>query len=199
MKELVTVRRGILLFVNDLHGHTVCLYEDNQTVVTFIKNHTSSSPLLMKELCLLMTLMEQLDIRLVPRYIGSELNPADFLSRLTDRDAWTLSPSVQCMLMKRDQAMFHKSISLDVFACPQSKVTFRFDNRHFTPETFAVDGRLLDWRSEVVWLNPPWVLLPDVICKIRAERPATVLVVPTWLSQTWWSSLLTLGEFHVDL
>jgi hypothetical protein len=45
MKELVTVSRGILRFANELLGHTVCLYEDNQTVVDIIKNHTSSSPL----------------------------------------------------------------------------------------------------------------------------------------------------------
>jgi len=30
MKELVAVRQGILRFANDLSGHTVCLYEDNQ-------------------------------------------------------------------------------------------------------------------------------------------------------------------------
>ena len=42
---------------------------------------------------------EQLDIRLVSRYIYSELNPADIFSRLTDHDSWTLSPSVQRMLM----------------------------------------------------------------------------------------------------
>ena len=87
-------------FTDDLCGHTVCLYEDNQTVVTIIKNRTSSSSLLMSKFRLLMTLLEKLDIRLVSRYIRSELNPADVFSRLTDRDAWTLSPSVQCMLMQ---------------------------------------------------------------------------------------------------
>ncbi len=60
MKELVAVRRDILLFTNDLRGHTVCLYEDNQAVVAIIKNRTSSSPLLMNELSLLMSLLEQL-------------------------------------------------------------------------------------------------------------------------------------------
>jgi hypothetical protein len=99
MKELVSVRRGILRFANDLRGHTVCLYEDNQAVVAIIKNRTSSSPLLTSELRLLMALLEQLDIRLVPRYIRTELNPAEIFSRLTDRDAWTLSPSVHRMLM----------------------------------------------------------------------------------------------------
>jgi hypothetical protein len=116
MKEIVTVRRVISRFPNDLRGHTVCLcdlrghkvclYEDNQTVVTVIKNHTSSSPLLMNELCLLMTLLEQLDIHLVSRYIRGELNPSDLFSRLTDCDAWSLSPFVQHMLMQRSQAIF---------------------------------------------------------------------------------------------
>jgi hypothetical protein len=72
MKEPVTVRRGILRFANDLRGHTVCLYEDDQAVVSIIKNRTSSSPLLMNELRLLIALLEQLDIRLVPRYIHPE-------------------------------------------------------------------------------------------------------------------------------
>jgi hypothetical protein len=49
-----------LRFTNNLRGHTVCLYEDNQAVVVIIKNRTSFSPLLMNELCLLM--LEQLDI-----------------------------------------------------------------------------------------------------------------------------------------
>ena len=199
MKELVAVRRGILRFADDLRGHTVCLYEDNQAVVAIIKNRTSSSSLLMSELRLLMALLEQLDIRLVPRYIRSELNPADVFSRLTDRDAWALSPSVQHMFMQRVQAMFRRSISLDAFACPQSKVTSRFASRHFAPEALAEDGLLLDWSSEVVWLNPPWALLSDVLCKLRAERPAAVLIVPVWPSQTWWPSLLALEAFHVDL
>jgi hypothetical protein len=199
MKELVTVRQGILRFANDLCGHTMCLYKDNQAVVAIIKNHTSSSPLLMNELRLLMVLLEQLDIRLVSRYIRSEINPVDIFSKLTDHDAWTLSPSVQRMLMQRAQAMFRKSISLDAFACPQSKVTSRFTSRHFAPEALTEDGLLLDWISEVVWLNPPWALLPDVLCKLRAERPAVVLIVPVWSSQTWCPSLLALETFHVQL
>jgi hypothetical protein len=141
----------------------------------------------------------KVEIRLVSRYIRSELNPADFFSQLTHRDAWTLSPSVQRMLMQRAQAMFRKGISLDAFTCPQSKVTSRFASRHFAPEALAEDVLLLEWSGEVVWLNPPWALLPDVICKLRKERPAAVLIVPMWPSQTWWSSLLALEVFHVDL
>ena len=42
----------------------------------------------MAELRLLMTVLDELDIELLPRYIRSELNPADEFSRLTDRDTW---------------------------------------------------------------------------------------------------------------
>jgi hypothetical protein len=80
MKELVTVRRGILRFPNDLRGHTVCLYEDNQAVVVIIKNHTSSSPLLMNELRLLMTLLEQHDICCLDISAASSTRPTSFQS-----------------------------------------------------------------------------------------------------------------------
>ena len=63
MKELVSVRGDILRFADDLRGHTVCLYEDNQAVVVIMKNRTSSSSLLMGELRPLMSVLEQLDIQ----------------------------------------------------------------------------------------------------------------------------------------
>jgi hypothetical protein len=147
---LVTVRRGILPFTNELSGHTVCLYEDNQAVVVIIKNLTSSSPLLMNELRLLMTFLEQLDIRLVPRYILNELNPADFFSRMTDRDTWTLSPSVQRILMQRAKTMFRKGISLDAFTYPQSKATSRFAFRYFVPEALTEDDLYIHIHSYVI-------------------------------------------------
>ena len=81
------MRKGILAFADDLRGRSVRLWEDNQAVVHIIRNHTSKSPLLMAELRLLLALLDDLDIRLVPRYIKSELNVADEFSRLTDRDA----------------------------------------------------------------------------------------------------------------
>jgi hypothetical protein len=105
---------------------------------------------------------------------------------------------IEC-IWQHAQAMFRKSISFDAFACPQSKVTSRFTSRHFAPEALTEDGLLLDWSSEVVCLNPPWALLPDVICKIRVERPAAVLIVPVCPSQAWWPFLLDLGAIHVDL
>ena len=124
MKELVAVRKGILPFADDLCGRSVRLWEDNQAVVHIICNHTSKSPLLMAELCLLLELLDDLDTRLVLRYINSELNIADEFSCLANRDAWCLKPHVHRMLAQRALTILHlPRFSLDAFACHQSTIT----------------------------------------------------------------------------
>jgi hypothetical protein len=96
--------------------------------------------------------------------------------------------------------MFRNSISLDAFACPQSKVTSRFASRHFAPEALGEDGWTLARLEQRSRLAEPTVgVVADVLWKLRAERPAAVLVVPVWPSQTWWPSLLALEAFHVEL
>lgn len=199
MKELVAVRKGVEMYADDLRGHVVRLWEDNQAVVHIIRNKTSASPVLMAELRLLLALLDSLHIILRPKYIRSELNPADEFSRLTDRDAWCLRPSLQRMLMRKVFNVVGKPVTLDAFACHQSAVCRRYASRRGEPAALAFDGLALDWRDEVVWLNPPWALLGDIIGKLAIERPAGVLIVPCWPSQTWWPSLLALGGRHLDL
>ena len=90
LKELIAVRKGLLVHAHDLRGRVVRLWEDNLAVVHIIRNRTSKSPALMAELRLLLLVLDELHIDLRPRYIRSELNPADFYSRMVDRDAWIL-------------------------------------------------------------------------------------------------------------
>ena len=199
LKELVAVRKGVAAFADDLRGHVVRLWEDNQAVVHIIRNKTSRSPMLMAELRALLQLLETLHIRLEPRYIRSELNPADEFSRLTDRDAWSLKPHVQRMLQRKVERLVRRRISLDPFACHQSKVCLRYASRLYDPAALGFDGCALDWRNEAVWLNPPWALLPDIIGKLIFERPVGVLIVPVWPTQIWWPRLRHLCAVHLDL
>ena len=76
-------------------------------------------------------------------------------------------------------------------------LTFRIHLFH--PEALALDGSALNWRNDVVWINPPWALLPDIIGKIECERPDAILIVPKWTSQLWWPRLLALGGVHIQL
>ena len=117
----------------------------------------------------------------------------------TNRDAWRLQPSLQRRLLHKVASIVGAPVTLDAFACHQSRVCPRYASRLSEPAALASDGLALDWRQEVVWLNPPWALLPDIIGKLAAERPAGVLIVPCWTTQVWWPSLLALGGRALDL
>ena len=201
LKELIAVRRGIDTHRHDLAGCVVRLWEDNAAVVHIIANKTSRSFALMAELRLLLALLDELRIDLRPRYIRSHLNPADFYSRLVDRDAWSLRPSVQRMVAQHARHHLAADLSLDPFGCRQFAVTTRYASRLFDPAALAHDGLALSWASEsgIVWVNPPWALLADCIDKLRRERPAAVLICPEWPTQVWWPSLQALGGRMIRL
>jgi hypothetical protein len=90
------------------------------------------------------------------------------------------------MLLHKVTSLVGAPVTLDAFACHQSCVCQRYASRLCEPAALASDGLTLDWRHEVVWLNPPWALLPDIIGKLAVEQPAGVLIVPYWTTQTWW-------------
>jgi len=141
---------------------------------------------------LLLHLLDNLSVTLVPRYIRSELNPADQFSRLTDRDSWQLRPCTQRQLFDKVRYELKQEITLDAFACHQTKVVAWYASRLDEPTELALDGLALDWRHEVVWANPLWALLPAIINKQQRERPAALLIIPNWPTAVWWPSMLTL-------
>ena len=56
-----------------------------------------------------------------------------------------------------------------------------------------------DWSSEILWANPPFSMLPDVIDKICLEQARGILVVPEWPSQAWYHVLgaIALGWWEI--
>jgi hypothetical protein len=80
-KELCAVHRSLLACRSDLQGHSVLLFCDNTTVVQLLRKGTSRSPLLMEELRQVCRLLIDMQVDLVPVYIPSVDNPADFPSR----------------------------------------------------------------------------------------------------------------------
>ena len=201
LKELIAVRLGLLAHHEILRGCVVRLWEDNAAVVHIIANCTSRSPALMAELRLLLHVLDELDIDLRPRYIRSHLNPADYYSRMTKRDAWSLRPHVQRMVLAQAAKILRCAPSLDPFACRQSAVCSRYASLVADPEALQHDGFALSWAREKgsVWINPPWASIPACIDKLRRERPAAVFIVPEWPSQTWWPNLIALGGVHLRL
>ena len=132
----------------------------------------------MAELRLLLELLDDLHIELRPQYIRSELNPADEFSRLTERDAWQLRPHLQQQLLAKAKRVMHFEPTLDPFPCAQTHICPRYVSRFFKPDALCLDGLSFNWQHDAAWINPPWALLPNIIVKLHAEKPAAVLIVP---------------------
>ena len=82
-------------------------------------------------------------------------------------------------LLARVRWHCRRTVSLDAFACRQSAVVPRYATPLFDARALAMDGMLLDWSQECVWLNPPWDLLPAVIHKLqKAGCQGGLLVAP---------------------
>ena len=199
-KELLAVRKGVQECAPLLRGKRVLLYEDNQAVVFIIRNRVSRSPALMSELKRLLVLLDDLQITLSVRYIRSALNPADEFSRLTYRDAWGFTPRLQANLLARFQHRLRANFTLDAFACHRSAVVPRYASRFNEPGSLGPDGLALDWSNEVLWLNPPWALLPDILAKLQRTPTARgVLFCPFWPTALWWPDARDLARFEVRM
>ena len=200
-KELRAVIKGIRMNADALRGHVVRLWEDNMAVVHIIRAKTSRSAVLMAELRDLLDLLRELEITLLPKYIRSQLNPSDYFSRLTDRDAWMLRPRLRASLRRHAESVLQEPLSLDAFACHQTAIVPRYASRHSEPAALAHDGLALDWSAEqgAVWMCPPFALLPAIIQKLEDEKPAAVLIAPKWQMASWWPNLMRLGGLHVPL
>ena len=200
VKELKAVKFGLLEHADVLQGRTVRLFQDNQAVVGAMRAFSSSSPAMMVELREIWALLDLHQIRFTIEYIRSELNPADAPSRLSSPDLWSLCPRMQRQLLHQVRHHLRRSVSLDPFACRLSAVVQRYATPLFDPKALAMDGLLLDWSNECVWLCPPWSLMSAVSHKLhRHGCSGGLLIYPSWPLQSWWHRVSTLPGLHFRL
>ena len=177
-----------------LRDHQVLLFCDNTTTVQLLRKGVSRSPLLMAEVRQLWQLLIVANIKLVPVYIKSELNPADAPSRfsITRRAEWTFTAGARHRLIELAPSTF----TFDPFASAKTSMADRRCSLLSIPPT---DGFAQPWSGEYVFLNPPWRDLDRVLRKIRQEQAAGVLVLPWWPTRPWWSAALQLRARWVCL
>ena len=200
VKELKAVKLGLIEHADALRGRTVRLFQDNQAVVGAMRAFSSSSPAMMVELREIWALLDSNQIRFTIEYIRSELNPADAPSRLCSPDLWSLCPRMRCQLLHRLRHRLSRSVSLDPFACRVSAVVPRYATPLYDSKALAMDGLLLDWAHECLWLCPPWRLLLDVVDKLQRHGcGGGILIYPAWPLQPWWEQLSSLPGLHFRL
>jgi len=194
LKELVAVRKTVEHFLPYLRGHRVCLHEDNMAVVWILTYFVSRSPVLMRELRTLWSLLATQDISLHPVYIASAANVvADAASRLADpgdyQISWVSFDSVQRRW---------GPCTVDAFASPATARLPRYWTRAPRPGASACDALAQTWRGEVLWLHPPPHLLPSVLQRLEEPGTHAQVCVPRWPAAPWYGMLreISCDEMH---
>jgi hypothetical protein len=200
LKELKAVQHGLHENLPLIQGKRIRLFQDNTNVVACLTKFSSRSKLLMDELYHIVPWLQKHQISLEVLYIRSEHNIADPASRRRNADLWSLKPRTQNFLLQQVQQHLGQSVDTDPFACHQSAVAARYCTPLHDRHSAGFNGLLLNWSPpHVVYLNPPWNLLPQVLLKMQASRAKGVVVYPDWPLQLWFADLEACNKaiFHL--
>ena len=61
-------------------------------------------------------------------------------------------------------------------------------------DAYAIDAFSMTWRNYLLYMFPPFSLIPRILQKIQADQAEVVLVAPVWKTQTWWPHLLKMCQ-----
>ena len=187
-RELHAVKMVLGSLAHLLQCQRVRWFSDNQNVVRIIEIG-SKNPQLQKEALEIYSTAIRWQIRIEPEWIPRELNQrADLLSRMLDRDDWSIHPAVFQQL-----ELLWGPHTIDRFANYLNTQLPRFNSRFWNPGSEAVDAFTCNWAGENNWLCPPPFLIPRVIRHTLKTGADGTLIVPRWPSAPFWPLIFPEG------
>ena len=187
-RELHAVRMVLGSLAHMLHNQRVRWFSDNQNLVRIIEIG-SRNPKLQKEALEIYSMAMKWQVRIEPEWVPREQNQrADLLSRIPDRDDWSIHPVVFQQL-----EFLWGPHTIDRFANHTNTQLPRFNSRFWNPGSEAVDAFTRDWSGENNWLCPPLFLIPRVIRHALNTAASGTLIVPRWPSAPFWPMLFPDG------
>ena len=189
-RELTAVYRVLHSMAAKLRDSRVRWFTDNQNVVRILQVGSRKEHL--QKVALEVFSLSMINhIHLEPEWIPRELNErADYLSRILDYDDWKLNPAVFSVLQQ-----VWGPHTVDRFASCNNTQLPRFNSRHWSPSTEAIDAFTSHWGGENNWWCPPISLVPRVIRHAQACGAIGTLVVPCWFSAPFWPMLCPDSNF----
>ena len=113
---------------------------------------------------------------------------ADAESRVfNDRTEWMLDPQI----FKRITNKFG-SPEIDLFASRLNKQYAKYSSWRPDPEALFVDAFSVNWNNLFFYAFPPFSLIGRCLEKLHANQAEGILIVPRWMSQSWYPKLLRL-------
>ena len=180
-RELRAVRNVLESLASKLLNQRVRWFIDNQNVARIL-TEGNYKPALQQEVMAIFQLSLSSKVKIEPEQIPREANQqAYFLSRIVDKDDWSLHPDLFRML----DAKWGPQI-IDRFASYFNTQLPRFDSRFWNTGLEAVDAFTCDWADENNWWCPPVYLIPRVLGHVQKTSAKGTLIVPQWLSAPFW-------------
>ena len=183
---------AITHFQDVLRKQAVLLSTDNATVVSYIRKQGGGTHArsLYLEAQKVLLLCRDLEIVLSVKHIPGRLNVlADNLSRRhqTLPTEWTLEQSIVNAICDS-----LASPLVDLFATRLNNRLPLYVSPVPDPAAWATDALSLDWDSLHAYAFPPFVLIPQVIRKVKTSSCHILLVAPLWHQRSWFNDLLSL-------
>ncbi|VDI25194.1 Hypothetical predicted protein [Mytilus galloprovincialis] len=190
-RELETVRRVLNSYDSFLENKTVKVNSDNKNV-THILNVGSKKFKLQKVVTDILNSCSKKNIGLQTNWVPrTENKHADFLSRHTDPDDWSIEKNVF-----HDLSCTFGPFTVDRFSTHYNAQSSRFNSRIWCPGTEAINAFSQFWGGDTNWLVPPPSLVAMTINKIIKDKAKCMLVIPEWKSAPYWPLLYKDGGFR---
>ena len=127
------------------------------------------------------------DLTISAEWIPTGENLADGESRIEgDFSETRLNPRAFELIQER-----FGSLEVDLFATGDNVQTPVYVSLKADPGAWYVDAfsRPIP-SSRRVFANPPFILIPRLLAKVKREKAQLVLLAPVWRSQPWWPVLI---------
>lgn len=188
--ELLAIFYALQAFCEGLRNVHVSIQSDSTSAIAYINNMGGIASFQMDQLafqiwqwCLVR------EIYISASFIPGVLNiRADFASRnFSDSTEWMLK---RVLFQRLCEQTFWPDI--DLFASRNNYQIDRFVSWFPQPGAWAVDAFSFSWKNLKPYIFPPFSLISRILNKILDDEvEKALLVVPHWISQSWFPLLLS--------
>ena len=183
-RELYAIEFALESFCTVLKNSHVKWFTDSQAAAKIVevgsmRTDLHTLALRIFEICIKHKIL--LDIQWVPR---SEVERADFISRIIDTDDWQISNS--CFALLENLWGPHK---IDCFANHYNHKIDRFFSRFWTPGCAGIDFFVQPLQQENCLVVPPVCIVSRTLHYLSQQKATGTLVVPFWPSSSFWPVL----------
>lgn len=190
MKELLAAEFGLVHFTKKWNWtlKTILIKTDNMTTMAYINRMGGKIPNLCRIAERLHSFAVEHKLTVKAEWIAGVDNvDADKASRFQeDYKESQLNPEIFEVVNR-----WAGPLEVDLFATQENAQLDKFVTLKAHSASYYFDA-LAHPLPERGYANPPFILIPRVLQKVRNEQADLVLVAPLWTSQAWWPSLIDL-------